>query len=74
MISMLKVLEYADRLRSISVDSGVEWEGIYCDNFFLCKHYVKYSHIMLKHGPKPFDSKLSGCFKIAPVMAAIPFP
>ncbi len=26
---------------------------------------------MLKHGPKPFDPKLSGCFKIAPLFSAI---
>jgi len=24
---------------------------------------------MFKHGPKPFDSKLSGCFKIVPFLA-----
>ncbi len=28
---------------------------------------------MLKHGPKPFDPKLSGCFKIAPLFSAIWF-
>ncbi len=26
---------------------------------------------MLKHGPKPFDPKLGGCFKIAPLFSTI---